>query len=389
MDMIKKNIFRPLPNANRGNSLAVSETGVEEEEQEPDHTWPHIRGIYEIFLQLVINEACDVKTLKQFVTSNFISEFLQLFDSDLVEERDFLKNILHKLYAKLVPRRKMIRKAITDCFHLLIHEIHKFNGASELLDIMASIISGFAIPLREEHVIFFKNIVIPLHKVQTSGLYFDNLIRCSMLFLTKDSTLSIPLLEGILKYWPFANYVKETLFLQELPEVFEFCDAEKIQPLVNKLFKRVIKCISGSHLQVADRAMCLFESESFISIIKQYKTISFNMLVPCVNYLAANHWHQMLKESLNALKEILQKIDAQAFNNALENENQKKSDKNLRITQPPEERNKMDQKWRNFEKIAKKNPNFREPIIPFSDNYVICNYNSVYRNIYNKEKYLA
>ena len=136
--------------------------------------------------------------------------------------------------------------------------------------------------------------------------------------------------------------------------------------------------------------MCLFESESFISIIKQYKTISFNMLVPCVNHLAANHWHQMLKESLNALKEILQKIDAQAFNNALENDNQKRTDKNLRITQPPEERNKLDQKWRNFEKIAKKNnPNFVEPVMPFSDNYVICNYNSVYKNIYNKEKYLA
>ena len=64
-------------------------------------------------------------------------------------------------------------------------------------------------------------------------------------------------------------------------------------------------------MQVADRAMCLFESESFISIIKQYKTISFNILVPTVDYLASNHWHQMLKESLTALKEILQKIDAQ------------------------------------------------------------------------------
>jgi serine/threonine-protein phosphatase 2A regulatory subunit B' len=60
-----------------------------------------------------------------------------LFDSEENEERDFLKNILHRLYAKLVPRRKMIRKAITDCFHILIHEIHKFNGASELLDILA------------------------------------------------------------------------------------------------------------------------------------------------------------------------------------------------------------------------------------------------------------
>jgi serine/threonine-protein phosphatase 2A regulatory subunit B' len=283
----------------------------------------------------------------------------------------------------------MIRKAITDCFHLLIYEIHKFNGASELLDIMASIISGFAVPLREEHVIFFKNIIIPLHKVQTSNLYFDNLIRCSMLFLTKDSTLAIPLLEGILKYWPFANYVKETLFLQELPEVFEFCDAERIQPLVVKLFKRVIRCISGSHLQVADRAMCLFESESFIAIIKQYKTITFNMLVPVVSYLADNHWHQMLKESLSALKEILQKIDPQAYNNALENLDQKKYDKTLRINQPADERSKLDQKWKSLCKLAQKNnPKFSEPIIPFSDNYVLRDYNSVYKSIYNKEKYL-
>ena len=390
MDMIKKNIFRPLPCTNRSNlNLAVSETGVEEEEQEPEPSWIHIRGIYEIFLQLIINEACDVKTFKPFVTTNFIAEFLQLFDSDLVEERDFLKNILHKLYAKLVPRRKMIRKAITDLFHILIHEIHKFNGASELLDIMASIISGFAVPLREEHVIFFKNIIIPLHKVQTSNLYFDNLIRCSMLFLTKDSTLSIPLLEGILKYWPFANYAKETLFLQELPEVFEFCDVEKIQPLVGKLFKRVIRCISGSHLQVADRAMCLFESESFISIIKQYKTTTFNMLVPVVANLAENHWHQMLKESLNALKEILQKIDPQAYSNALENLEQKKYDKTIRITQPQDERNKLDQKWKNLTKLAQKSNNgFVEPVLPFNEGYVLSDYNSVYKSIYNKEKYL-
>ena len=136
--------------------------------------------------------------------------------------------------------------------------------------------------------------------------------------------------------------------------------------------------------------MCLFESESFLSIIKQYKSISFNILVPMVDHLASNHWHQMLRESLSALKDILQKIDSQAYNNALENANSKKSDKTLRISMPPEERNKLDQKWKNFEKIAKKaNPNFVEPVIPFSDNYVICNYNSVYRNIYNKEKYLG
>jgi len=221
----------------------------------------------------------------------------------------------------------MIRKAITDCFHILIHEIHKFNGASELLDILASIISGFAVPLREEHIVFFKTIIIPLHKVQTSNIYFENLIRCSMLFLTKDSSLAISLLEGILIYWPFANFVKETLFLQELPEVLEFCDVDKLKPLIPKLFKRILKCISGNHLQVADRAMCLFESESFVQIIKHYKTLTFNMLVPVISKLADNHWHKMLQESLTALKEILQKLDSQAYENAMDSCESRKYDK--------------------------------------------------------------
>lgn len=45
---------------------------------------------------------------------------------------------------------------MNDCFQTLIHENFKFNGSAELLDILASIISGFAVPLRDEHIIFFK-----------------------------------------------------------------------------------------------------------------------------------------------------------------------------------------------------------------------------------------
>jgi serine/threonine-protein phosphatase 2A regulatory subunit B' len=66
MQMIEKNIFRPLPNVNKKN-LAFSETGMDQEE-EVDPAWPHLQGIYEFFLQLVINEAVDVKSLKVYVT---------------------------------------------------------------------------------------------------------------------------------------------------------------------------------------------------------------------------------------------------------------------------------------------------------------------------------
>ena len=97
--MIEKNIFRPLPNVKKSN-LAFSETGIEQEE-EVDPSWPHLQGIYEFFLSLIINEAADVKSLKVYVTPQFVQEFLELFDSEESVERDYLKNILHKLYAKV------------------------------------------------------------------------------------------------------------------------------------------------------------------------------------------------------------------------------------------------------------------------------------------------
>ena len=102
----------------------------------------------------------------------------------------------------------MIRKAINDTFLALIHENHKFNGAAELLDILAAIISGFAVPLREEHIIFFKTIIIPLHKVQTSNFFFEQLLRCSMLFLSKDRALAIPVSKILL--YPTYSYCKES-----------------------------------------------------------------------------------------------------------------------------------------------------------------------------------
>lgn len=341
MHMIEKNIFRPLPGVKKA-GLQYSETGVEQED-EVDPAWPHLQGVYDLFLQLVVNDAIETKAIKTYVTPQFVQEFLELFDSEESVERDYLKNILHKLYAKLVPRRKMIRKAMNECFFALIHENYRFNGAAELLDILASIISGFAVPLRDEHIIFFNNIIIPLHKVQTCSNFYEQLLRCSMLFLTKDRTLAVPLLDGLLKYWPFANCVKETLFLTELQEVLEVCEVDKIEHLVARLFKRIVKCIGGIHLQVADRAMCFFENDYFLNILRTYREKTFPMLVPTISELADNHWHKILQESLIALKTILKEIDPITFDSALKMSPAEK--KLYQIKQDEEDRKTLDKKW--------------------------------------------
>ena len=380
IEMIKVNIFRPLPVVKKAGP-AEDMTGLEEETP-ADKSWPHLQPVYEFFLQLIVNDQADVKSLKGYVTSSFVQHFLGLFDSEELTEREYLKNILHRLYAKLVPRRKMIRSEVTNTFYTLIHEIYKFNGAAELLDIFASIISGFAVPLRDEHVVFFKTVIIPLHKVQTCHKFHNELLRCSMLFVSKDPLLAFDLILGLLKYWPFASFGKETLFLAELLEVMDVCDITKLDPHIEPLFTRLIKCIASPHLQVSDRAMCFFENDFFLAILRQYKTKIFPIMVPIIYKLAELHWHKLLQDSLGALKNILRDIDPALFDKYVKPDEINKC-KFLYLVQTPEEtmtkRQVHEKQWRELEsQAAIKNKNFVRPDIPYSEEHIVGEHNGLY-----------
>ena len=96
-------------------------------------------------------------------------------------------------------------------------------------------------------------------------------------------------------------------------------------------------------MQVADRAMCFFENDYFLNILKTYKEKTFPMLVPIIVDLAENHWHKILQESLVALKTILKEIDPLAFDESLKmNPVQKKQ---YAVRQDEEDRKNLDHKW--------------------------------------------
>ena len=94
---------------------------------------------------------------------------------------------------------------------------------------------------------------------------------------------------------------------------------------------------------MADRAMCFFENDYFLNILKTYKEKTFPMLVPIIVELAENHWHKILQESLIALKTILKEIDPLAFDEALKMNPTKK--KLYAVKQDEEERKNLDKKW--------------------------------------------
>ncbi|ONM38073.1 Serine/threonine protein phosphatase 2A 59 kDa regulatory subunit B' eta isoform [Zea mays] len=121
---------------------------MEEEESVMDPAWSHLQIVYELFLRFIQSPETNAKLAKRYIDHGFIIRLLDLFDSEDPREREYLKTILHRIYDKF------IRKAINNIFYRFIFETEKHNGIAELLEILGSIINGFALPLKEEHKLF-------------------------------------------------------------------------------------------------------------------------------------------------------------------------------------------------------------------------------------------
>merc|ERR1719359_1294161 len=148
VNMVGSNIFRALP-TRKGDLLSLFDP--EDEEPTLERAWPHLQIVYEFFLRFVVSNDVDPKLAKRFVDQNFVLKLLELFDSEDPRERDYLKTILHRTYGKFMALRSFIRRAIQHVFFKVIYESEMHNGVGELLEILGSIINGFALPLKEEH----------------------------------------------------------------------------------------------------------------------------------------------------------------------------------------------------------------------------------------------
>ncbi|RZB43401.1 Serine/threonine protein phosphatase 2A 59 kDa regulatory subunit B' gamma isoform [Glycine soja] len=111
------------------------------------------------------------KTMTRTVVAAFAACLIELFDSKDQPEREYLKIILHRIYGKSMLHRPFIRTAINNVLYGFILETQRHNGIAELLEILGSIINGFALPMKEKHKLFLIGTLIPLHKPKTFSSY--------------------------------------------------------------------------------------------------------------------------------------------------------------------------------------------------------------------------
>ncbi|KAK3010455.1 hypothetical protein RJ639_010664 [Escallonia herrerae] len=299
------NLFRVFPPNYRSNSHA----GENDNDDEPmfDPAWAHLQIVYDILLKFVTSSSVEAKVAKKYINHSFILRLLDLFDSEDPRERECLKAILHRIYGKFMVHRPFIRKSISNIFYRFVCEDERHNGIAELLEIFGSVITGFALPLKEEHKIFLWRALIPLHKPKSLGIYFQQLSYCVTQFIDKEPKLASTVIRGLLKYWPVTNSQKEVMFLGELEEILEAISMAEFQKVMVPLFMRIGYCINSFHFQVAERALFFWNNDQIVNLIAHNRDVILPVLFPALEKNAQSHWnHSVLNLTLNVRKMLME-----------------------------------------------------------------------------------
>ncbi|GLD49521.1 serine/threonine-protein phosphatase 2A 56 kDa regulatory subunit alpha isoform [Lates japonicus] len=232
---------------------------------------------------------------------------LELFDSEDPRERDFLKTILHRIYGKFLGLRAFIRKQINNIFLKFIYETEHFNGVAELLEILGSIINGFALPLKAEHKQFLMKVLIPLHTAKGLALFHAQLAYCVVQFLEKDPTLTEPVIRGLLKYWPKTCSQKEVMFLGEIEEILDVIEPTQFKKIQEPLFKQISKCVANPHFQVAERALYFWNNEYILSLIEENIDKVLPIMFGSLYRISKEHWNPTIVALVyNVLKTLME-----------------------------------------------------------------------------------
>ncbi|KAG9147270.1 hypothetical protein Leryth_018010 [Lithospermum erythrorhizon] len=353
--MVSLNLFRALTPQPRENKV-LEAFDLEEEEPAMDPAWSHLQIIYEFFLRFVASPDTDAKAAKKYIDHSFVLKLLDLFDSEDPREREYLKTILHRIYGKFMVHRPFIRKSINNIFYRFIFETEKHNGIAELLEILGSIINGFALPLKEEHKLFLLRALIPLHKPKCLAMYHQQLSYSITQFVEKDCKLADTVIRGLLKYWPVTNSSKEVMFLGELEEVLEATQAPEFQRCMVPLFQQIARCLNSLHFQVAERALFLWNNDHIQNLIKQNRKVILPIIFPALERNTRHHWNQAVHSLTLNVRKIFNDLDPELFKGCLSKFQEEEANEE-------ELKKRREAIWKRLEDIATKNETSNEAVL--------------------------
>lgn len=345
--MFAKNVFRAIPPSP---NPVGEEFDPEDDEPLYDPSWPHTHLIYEILIRLVESHHFNTNIAKKFIDQLFVYRLLVLFDVEDPRERDMVKTAVHRVYGKFLNLRAFIRKAMKHVFYEFVYEDERHNIA-EMLEILGSVVNGFAVPLRDEHKVFLERTLIPLHKNRFLPLYYSQLSLCIIQYAEKDSSLVPTIILGLLRLWPKTNTTKELMFLNEIEEILDVTPAEHFAAFLQPLMQQLARSIASQHFQVAERALSYWNNEYLVSIVSDHLDAILPIVLPTMLRYSRAHWNKNVQlQVLNSLR-LFMDLSPKLYESIARTCETQESDPAGR-SGSLENRNR---KWAIIEEIARKN----------------------------------
>jgi len=202
------------------------------------------------------------------------------------------------------------------------YETQTHNGVAELLEILGSIINGFALPLRDEHKDFLFQALMPLHKPRCLSLFHANLSYCVAQFIEKDPALIEEIFRKLLSYWPYTDTAKEQLFITEVEEILCVIDPPEFQSIQEMLFKKLSQCMCSNHFQIAEKSLHLWNNDYILSLVAENFEIVLPIIFPALYSAAKNHWNTSIRTMATNSLQILMNIDEKEFNKVVQEYNE-------------------------------------------------------------------
>jgi hypothetical protein len=273
--------------------------------EDTDPWWPQVECAYALLLEFLDPERRDTEVKQQRVaglvavspTSRIdlweclVPHVLRLFNAPAYE-REYVRTCLHRMYARFRDLRTLIRSRIsldlclpyrfdTRAYAYLV------RGLADLLNIVALIVRGLAVPLKKEHSDFYRHALLPLHVPDGYVIYAAELIECAIQFAAREPTLAAETISYLLRHWPVSHTRKEILFLDEMASLLERWQQQQQQKqkrqmsmvtpglepaatganhlsmtqqetqLVQLVFRRLARCMTSAHRDVAEEALLL------------------------------------------------------------------------------------------------------------------------------------
>jgi Protein phosphatase 2A regulatory B subunit (B56 family) len=268
----------------------------------------------------------SAETAADHVDAVLIRCVLDRFEAGIADERAFLRDLAHWLYAKFPHQRVAMRARIGAVLSHYSRQPNKRTHVQELLEVVGQIVIGFQRPLTAVHKGLLLRVLLPLHapnemhewrdQIPVLQLYHEPLVYAIVQFLEHDPSLTVTVLDGVLAAWPEgfqSNTPKEVLLLHEVETLLRRATAADFAAVLPRLLPKLVHCLSLENSRVVERALFMWKDEAFLALVQGQTARIVQPVMTALLRGGESFWNPTVNKMAAHVLEQLEQMDAAAF----------------------------------------------------------------------------